>query len=191
MGERVLGRLRKIKREQLVLLGLVGLLLAVLGLPVKEGGEEREAGRESRELAESPEQEGRGTDREELQKLLEEALFQVEGVGEVKVLITMETTGTRVVEKDAPDTAETVRQQDSQGGLQEKESSSREESTVYEKGENGRETPYVTSEVLPEIRGVLVIAQGGGNPQTVQQIQEAVKALFHLEAHKIKVMKMK
>lgn len=46
-------------------------------------------------------------------------------------------------------------------------------------------------ENYPEIRGVLVVAQGGGDPVAVQQIQEAVMALFRVEAHKIKVMKMK
>ena len=40
------------------------------------------------------------------------------------------------------------------------------------------------------IRGVLVVAQGGGDPVIVQNITEAVMALFGIEAHKIKVMKM-
>ena len=42
----------------------------------------------------------------------------------------------------------------------------------------------------PEIEGVLIIADGGGNSAVVQNISEAVLALFRLEAHKIKVMKM-
>ena len=43
----------------------------------------------------------------------------------------------------------------------------------------------------PAVRGVLVIAEGGGNPVTVQEIQEAVMALFQVGANKIKVVKMK
>ena len=39
--------------------------------------------------------------------------------------------------------------------------------------------------------GVLVCAQGGGDPVVVQNIQEAVMALFQVDAHKIKIMKMK
>ena len=49
----------------------------------------------------------------------------------------------------------------------------------------------MASEIYPEIRGVLVVAQGGDDPALVQQIQEAAMALFHVEAHKIKVLKMK
>ena len=62
---------------------------------------------------------------------------------------------------------------------------------MYEEKEDGSQTPYITSETFPEIRGVLVVAEGGDNPVLVQQIQEAVMALFHVEAHKIKVLKMK
>ena len=171
MGEKLGQFLRKIKREQFLVLGLLGLLLLVLALPVKE--KEEEAAQETAgEIAEPK----ISDEREQLQSQLEEALSQVEGVGEVRVLITMDTMGERIVEKDAPDTSEKT---------------SQEENTVYERREDGRETPYITSEILPRIRGVLVIAKGGGNPETVQQIQEAVEALFHLEAHKIKVMKMK
>ena len=64
-------------------------------------------------------------------------------------------------------------------------------STVYAETEDGSQTPYISSETYPEIRGVLVVAKGGGDPVIVQQIQEAVMALFHVDAHKIKVLKMK
>ncbi|MDO5135847.1 MAG: hypothetical protein Q4D55_07315 [Eubacteriales bacterium] len=40
------------------------------------------------------------------------------------------------------------------------------------------------------VTGVLIAAQGAGDPVIVQKIQQAVMALFQIEAHKIKVMKM-
>ena len=42
-----------------------------------------------------------------------------------------------------------------------------------------------------EITGVLIAAEGADNPVTVQNIQQAVMALFQVDAHKIKIMKMK
>lgn len=42
-----------------------------------------------------------------------------------------------------------------------------------------------------KVTGVLISSEGGEDPATVQKIQEAVKALFQIEAHKIKVMKRK
>ncbi|MDO4602765.1 MAG: stage III sporulation protein AG, partial [Eubacteriales bacterium] len=40
-----------------------------------------------------------------------------------------------------------------------------------------------------KVTGALVSAEGGENPATVQKIQDAVQALFQIEAHKIKIMK--
>ena len=111
-------------------------------------------------------------------------------MGKVEVVLSLESTNQKVVEKDVP----ASRSSQESSGAQESSSASSvttEESTVYQTDSDGSETPYVVRENYPEIRGVLVVAQGGGDPVAVQQIQEAVMALFRVEAHKIKVMKMK
>ena len=53
----------------------------------------------------------------------------------------------------------------------------------------GNKTLYLSEET--EITGVLIAAEGAGDPVTVQNIQQAVMALFQVDAHKIKIMKMK
>ena len=68
--------------------------------------------------------------------------------------------------------------------------------TLEESGEravafDSQNTSRSVKETAPKIRGVLVAAQGGDDPENVRNITEAVMALFHIEAHKIKVMKMK
>ena len=50
-------------------------------------------------------------------------------------------------------------------------------------------SPYISKEMTPEIEGVLVIAEGGENAVVIQNITEAIQALFGVEAHKIKIMK--
>lgn len=59
--------------------------------------------------------------------------------------------------------------------------------------ENSEDTMTAFSAQNPSvsIQGVLIAAQGGDNSVVVRNIQEAVMALFQVEAHKIKVMKMK
>ena len=42
----------------------------------------------------------------------------------------------------------------------------------------------------PEIEGVLVVAEGAGNGTVNRTIVEIVQALFGVEAHKVKVVKM-
>lgn len=186
MKERVIAALKRMKREQWIVCGLVGLLLLVVAMPVKK------ADSPQKEMASTVRQEGKTTDiRQEYEQQLTEALSQVAGVGAVKVTVTMESTGRKIVEKDVPEDSEISSQKDGQGTETSSESSRVQETTVYEETENGSQTPYISSETYPEIRGVLVVAQGGDQPALVQQIQEAVMALFHVDAHKIKVLKMK
>ena len=42
-----------------------------------------------------------------------------------------------------------------------------------------------------EVKGVLIAAQGADNSVVSRNIVEAVMALFQIEAHKIKIIKMK
>lgn len=48
-----------------------------------------------------------------------------------------------------------------------------------------------TQERTPKVTGVLIAAQGAGQPTVVREIKEAVQALFQVEPHKIKIMKLK
>ncbi|MGN1140795.1 MAG: stage III sporulation protein AG [Oliverpabstia sp.] len=191
MKDRIIAICRKMKREQWIVCGLAGLLLLVIAAPVKktDSGENSDEKAESQDAADVGQQ---MTDiRREYEQQLTEALSQVEGVGEVKVTVTMESTGKKIVEKDNPQDEQTSSQKDSEGSESNTQSSSTQETTVYAETEDGSQTPYISSETYPEIRGVLVVAKGGGDPVIVQQIQEAVMALFHVDAHKIKVLKMK
>lgn len=185
MMEKMISAIKQMKREQWIVCGLAGLILLVIAMPVKkEGTKEKEL--KTEEVQEKPQDL-----REEYEQQLRDALTQVKGVGAVHVVISMESTGKKIVEKDLPEDSEISSQKDGEGSESTSQTTSVQESTVYEEGEGGNQTPYVISQTYPEIRGVLVVAQGGDDPELVQQIQEAVMALFHVDAHKIKVLKMK
>jgi stage III sporulation protein AG len=40
------------------------------------------------------------------------------------------------------------------------------------------------------VEGILIVASGGDNQKVKQNISEAVLALFQVEAHRIKIVKM-
>ena len=104
--------------------------------------------------------------------------------GEEKIIgrdVTVEEM-LQVVEKDREMTSEV--QEGESGG----KNTSSSETAVYANG-NGEETPYVKQELSPRIEGVLVIADGGDNAIVIENITEAVQALFGVDTHKIKVMK--
>ena len=147
------------------LLAAIGVVL-LLPTGTKKTGEETE---QPQETAACPAGDAGASVQEEMEQRLCDALSQMDGVGAVHVV-------------------EENKKGEETGSVT---SSSQEEATVYEKTQNGAETPYVVSEEYPAVRGVLVIAEGGGNPVTIQEIQEAVMALFQVGANKIKVVKMK
>lgn len=181
---------RSRKKEQLLTALLVAAILLLAFWPTKS----REDTDEGEAVQSMPLETGQTTtatdERENLENQLKKILQQVEGVGMVDVAITLESTGSKTVEKDTPDSSSSS--QKSGGGESEKsENRSIQEETVYLEDADGTKTPYVIKETMPEVRGVLVIAQGADDLSIVKEIKEAAMALFHLDAHKIKVMKMK
>ena len=121
-----------------------------------------------------------------IEQQLKEILQKISGVGQVEVLITYEDNGRTIVEKDQSISEELVQEADSSGGTRTTTTSRNEKETVYE----NNETPYVVQELSPQVKGILVVAEGGGNVSVKKQIQETIEALFGLDAHKISIMKM-
>ncbi len=90
----------------------------------------------------------------------EAASGQVEGVGEVTVMITLKSGGQKIIEKDQSSTAQTTEEEDSEGGTRSVEDQSSDKTSIYEQNSDGSSTPYVSKELSPEIEGVVVIADG-------------------------------
>lgn len=187
MKERVFAAVRGMKREQWLICGLAGLLLLVIAAPVKQ----KEQKKMQEEVTVQSQEPTDDQIRQSYEKQLESVLSQVEGVGTVQVAVAMESTGKKQVEKDSPEDTSTSSEKGDSGTERTSQTVTTGETTVYEDTGDGGQTPYISSSTYPEIRGVIVVAQGGDNPVIVQQIQEAVMALFHVEAHEIKVLKMK
>ncbi len=185
---------KKIKmpgKDQLLILLLSGILLVVIAIPT-DGGKKKappdSGGDPAEELKTATGQEPDSYEKRQEERL-KEALEKVEGVGEVEVMITLKSSWEKIVEKDRPSSSQTVEEADAGGGTRQTQEVSRSETTVYRE-ESGERTPYVVKELEPEVEGVIVIARGGGNASVKQNILEAVQALFPVEAHKIKIMKM-
>ncbi len=181
------------KKDRLIILLLGGILLLIIALPVSDDRNKNNNGETSLTERLSDSAAGK-SDVEDyasyLEGKLENALSQVEGVGKVKVMVTLEASAERIVGKDVNSESESIQETDSQGGSRNTMNQSSSQTTIYEgEGSASSGTPYVTKELTPVVGGIIVIAQGGGDAVTVQNITEAVQALFEIDTHKIKVMK--
>lgn len=128
---------------------------------------------------------------EKLEQRLEEILASMQGVGKVKVMITLDSCGEEVVEKDIPLERSNLVENDSTGGNRSTNEMYSQEETVYMTNSAGEKIPYVVKKNSAKVAGVSVVAQGGENPLVQKNISEAIQALFGIEEHKIKVAKMK
>lgn len=186
---------RKLKKTDWAALALAGVLILIIAMPMEE--KKNDSGLiPEKDMAESaseePKTESAKTKDDYISRMenkLEKVLSQMEGVGKVTVMITVADNGSYVVEKDQTKSTTTTTESDSSGGSRTVTEQQTGESTVYT--ESGQETaPYIQKENLPTIEGVVVVAEGGGNGKVVSDISETIQALFPVEAHRIKVVKM-
>lgn len=189
-------RMDRWKKEDYIVLALVGVLLLIIAMPVERtsgknapaaGEESQGAGMEfSAETDSMADSYG-----EYWERRLEKALSQMEGVGMAKVMITLEDSGETIVEKDTPLQSSNTEEKDSSGGVRKIRDYSSTETTVFYTDDNGKQMPYVVREAAPRVTGVVVIAQGADNAKVKEQITRLLEALFDVEAHKVIVVKMK
>ena len=177
---------KKLKRSDWLILVLAGILILIIALPTDTKGKKQ--AEEAKENI-SKENNTMEASKDEIEQKLEDILEKIDGAGEVKVMITYQDSGTQVVEKDKNTSAKSVEESDSTGGVRSTKEQQLQESTVYEEADAGN-TPFVSKELLPKVEGILIVASGGDNQKVKQNISEAVLALFQVEAHRIKIVKM-
>lgn len=177
---------KKLKRSDWLILVLAGILILIIALPTDTKGKKQ--AEEAKENI-SKENNTMEASKDEIEQKLEDILEKIDGAGEVKVMITYQDSGTQVVEKDKNTSANSLEESDSTGGVRNTKEQQLQESTVYEEADAGN-TPFVSKELLPKVEGILIVASGGDNQKVKQNISEAVLALFQVEAHRIKIVKM-
>ncbi len=192
------------QRDNLIILILSGVLLMIIAWPMdqkkekEEGSEERSGEKTEEETEEETEVFSSETNRESeldryvasLEDRLESLLSRMEGVGEVRVMITLRSSQELVLEKDQPVTRSETTEKDAEGGSRSVYESENGETTVYA-SDGSKQSPYVVKTLTPRVEGVVVMAQGAGTARVSSDISEAVQALFGIDAHKVKVIRMK
>ena len=193
-----------LKRDNLIILVLSGILLVIIALPMEKDGKkdnviQNENGtpvgvpQPTSEAKEEMDEDWEKFSEEEysvwLEQRLTEALGQVAGVGEVRVMITLKSSRELVVEREESVSRSSTNESDSQGGSRTISQVETGESVVYSSAGTYTE-PYVIKTLQPKIEGVLVVAEGAGNGTVNRTITSIVQALFDVEPHKVSVVRM-
>lgn len=181
----------KIGLTKCIIIVLAGILLIVLSVPTT-GLQQKENETKSTEAAENEKLvlDAMESYARKKEKETKEILEKVEGIGKVKVMITLSASEKRIALEDSDTTDNETKETDKNGGQREIGNIQSKSETVLVR-KDGEDTPYVVQISSPEVAGVVVVAQGAGSSQIQAEIIDAIEALFSLEAHKIRVMKMK
>ena len=163
------------KKDNLLILLLIGVLLFVISIPTKKSDTVNREKSDIRSVSYSNTEASSDNlyacadwltmeyqYRDMLSKELEAMLSKMEGLGQVKVMITLKNTNTNVY-SDVDATA----------GLWQ------------------QNKPQIITTEYPKVEGVVVLAQTYVEASMNKEITEAICALFDLEPHKVKVLKAK
>jgi len=201
----IISKGKSLKKDQLLIIILSGVLLMIIAWPVKDGDEKKAEKTTEVKLDasntidnwtnESAQVMPNNIQTEEdyiihMEEKVEKILSSMDRVGKTEVIITLKSSGEKIVEKDIPIAKSNTDEQDSQGGSRNVSSVDSGESTVFAT-ESGKSTPYVVKTTSPQVEGVLVVCEGAGIGSVSKNITDAIEVLFGIEPHKIKVVKMK
>lgn len=175
---------------RVIWLGLIGILLLIFGsffdgnllsskiVPVPE----------TKEDAALITSKGNDTSYEKnLENKLTQLLSRTKGAGNVAVSITVEGSSRQEHEKNIVKETKTVQEKDTSGGVR-TTTEIKENQQVLVNKENGIDKPVILREINPEIKGVLVIADGAADSVVKANLTKAVETGLGIASYKITVL---
>lgn len=121
---------------------------------------------------------------------LRDLLEKVVGVGEVEVMVTIESTEEITVEKNSRESQQITNERDQNGSHRNVTDITRSGDVVMQQ-KSGGESPLVLKYIKPKIRGVVVVANGAENATVKKLILEAVGRGLDVPANRISVVPRK
>lgn len=124
---------------------------------------------------------------EELEEKLENVLSQISGAGTVAVNITLDTGTKYIYARNNNDSNKKILEEDKAGGVRETEQhEQRSEIVILDQG--GASEAVIKNKIRPQIRGVLVVAEGAVDSKIKADLIDAVKVGLGIKSYKIKVL---
>lgn len=184
--------------ENLIILIIIGVIIIIVGSTLFEGKENTKKDNASSKVEDNIDSKaeevsliGVNNEKTDLEKSIEEILSQINGVGKVDVLVTYSSGREIVPYSDVKKSDEVTEEKDSAGGTRKINQSSYESQIAYEDSGSGVKKPIILKELLPEVKGVVVVAEGANDPLVKECLINAVKVLLDVPVHKIQVFERK
>lgn len=124
----------------------------------------------------------------ELEQRLCAVLSEIDGAGKVSVMITFDGDS-EVILATTKDEKSTTNTTTSQGGTKNDSQTKTVSSEPVLITQNGTTNPIVLMEIMPQIKGVIVVAQGANNVRVKLDLLKAVEALLNVNSGQVEIFK--
>lgn len=183
--------IRNVGMEKLLIIAICGVVLVILSVPANKNTKESSNAKPVQSSGEKQIDMSADEYCSKMEERLKELIANIDGVEQVHVMITLKCGSESVVLTEVAYEQNEKKDTGNNGVVSEQKEYKNDSVVVYEKDGDGKATPYVIKENVPQIEGIAVIAKGGDKPENILKITNVAQALFNVEAHKISVIGMR
>lgn len=185
---------RKKLIENTVVIAIIGIIILIASSSLLGGSKKNNTTANSSTAAVSGNTStvsARISEEEKLEQRMKEILEQINGAGKVDIMVTFSTESEIVPAYDTKKSESKTSEKDSSGGTRDITQSNSDSSVVFEDSGSGAKSPVILKSLLPEIKGVVVVADGASRAEVKERITMAVQVLMDIPIHKIQVIERK
>lgn len=178
------------EKKKLIALLSVGLvcLIAVLGIDFMQNkdnssGDDKKNATSVSTAKEDAKKTSSEKQEEDLEKKLTKILKQINGAGDVNVMITYENSKELEPAYNSNSTNETTSETDSSGGERTVTTSSENKTIVTSESSK----PIIVRTTEAKIKGVIVVSSGATNAKVKETLYDAVQTALQISGHQVEV----
>ncbi|MGE5679094.1 MAG: stage III sporulation protein AG [Pseudomonadota bacterium] len=122
-----------------------------------------------------------------LENELSSILGKIQGAGRVSVMITLESGKEIVPAKDESISDKVTNEKDTSGGTRITDEKTTDDEVVFAAAQGGNSKPLIIKEINPEVKGVIVVAEGAKDSKIKLKISQAVQTVLDIPAYRVTV----
>ncbi len=188
------GQDRKKLIENAVIVAIIGVIVIIAGSTLFSGSKSGahvpvQEQQKNEKTSEVLRRDGPSIDAKE--EKLKSILSQMQGVGKVDVMITYDSSEENIPAFDTRKSQSSTVEKDNEGGTRTVTQEDFDSTLAYEDSSDGGNVPVILKKTEPEVRGVLVVAEGADNIVVRERIINAVRVALDIPLHRVEVVQRK
>jgi stage III sporulation protein AG len=176
--------------QNLVIVSLVAAILVIASNSFFGSGDKKRNSIEDKDIQLNRQSISAATYEEQLEMRLKGILEQISGVGQVSVMVTLKSSKEIVPALNTVESGSETNERDGDGGTRTIIQQSTDKRVAQGGGSITSDQPLIVKEVMPEVMGVIVVAEGAQRPEVTERLTDAVQTVLGIPAFRVKVYPM-